>query len=339
MQSDGTDKVSVYWQNTPNNEQNYILSRSVNGGTYQPLTQIGADTTSYTDTNIPYNSAGDAEVQYEVVAVGQPDSSPPDPPANTGDGPTTAPTSAPAISANVDAEKVSIDRVYFEYGGFMTSGDRKLVAENGFSFSNTIQVVGTNVDQTEAVQEIDASTWVTQFGGTATPDSEIDSFFREPKNSPMANSNGWVPDLMKNDKGEIHQSTFTPVFAYSPDKTQGLAIKDWHNLPVPLLQAGNLPGRTFSYMCGTKQDFEITIKLKERMGKVLKTFNWGYSWSNGSYAWRDTDNPPAPVKVCASPQQPAGLGAGTITGYGDGTNNFTGFTYVDDINNPPPPPQ
>ncbi len=326
MQSDGTDKVSVYWQNTPNNEQNYILSRSVNGGAYQQLAELGADTTSYTDTNIPYNSAGDAEVQYEVVAVGQPDSSPPDPPANTGDGPTTAPTSAPATSQTVGAEQLEVDKVIWHLGTEKNPAAKGWMGVNGFGFQDWISVTGENLQRVQWTQWFTAATTATGYGGTKT--ATIFGNYEMNNTGPNWDVDG-TPDP---NSGKILQHLEdNPITSLAADNTSGVAIPvDSHALgPIPFNHV--LGGVSYINEASEKCDFKVEFSVVDTSvpgatsRKILKTFYWGYKWSNYSYQMTGaqltalTGVPQQGVNVCASPNAP-GDPSQLITGYGDGVS-------------------
>jgi hypothetical protein len=338
--SDGEqDKASVYWQNTPNDEQDYILSRSVNGSAYQPLAQLGADTTSYTDTNIPYNSAGDAEVQYEVVAVGQPDSSPPDPPAITraDGGPTSAPTSAPAISGQVDAAKIAVTQAQFNLGtvftaptpGQVPTQSPGYVAVKGYDFYDWISARGYNLQDVASTQYVQVSDSATDF--------QNKPFTPDPTNQMADTGGAWVVDGNGVDPttGKIVPTSLDqPISHLNSNNTLGAAVvadrqsggPDFYQTAINGIQYTRIEQRTVNVM--------DVFTVADPTGLIpggritIYTLSWGYTWSNSSYKLTPAANTgyPATLLVCAS-KAVNGLGLGMLTPTGPGVS-FAGLRFL-----------
>jgi hypothetical protein len=289
----------------------------VNGGAYQPLTQLGADTTSYTDTNIPYNSAGDAEVQYEVVAVGQPDSSPPDPPANTGDGPTTAPTSAPAISGGVGAEEVEVDHVTWKMGAHAaaTTAPTAWTSVYGYSFGNYLAVAGKNLQDVQFTQYVNQSAKYTPYSGI-------------PASVTLIDDNGfWVDGKGKPGKRKPIPLAYQNLEC-SPDGTAGFTWDDGHAINPTLPINNVLGGGLYTYLAKNSSAFvdDFTVVDPKALGpanhKVIYTYSWGYSWTNYPYQYAPArqDGFPNNVSKCAYLEDPAAVGKLQLVGYGDGVD-------------------
>jgi hypothetical protein len=155
----------------------------------------------------------------------------------------------------------------------------------------------------------------------------------------MANSpvgKGYVPDgHLENGKWVGDQpSHFLSVEDFG---TFGIALSDTHTFPEAYWPGSNPP---FTLLASVKDDFKIVFSIpdptpqKPDQLKTIYTFNWGFQWTNNSYAWSAGDNPapPAGVVISASPIK-NGAGSGMLTGYGEGVN-FSQVQYVEDIDRP-----
>jgi hypothetical protein len=260
----------------------------VNGGAYQPLTQLGADTTSYTDTNIPYNSAGDAEVQYEVVAVGQPDSWPPDSPAITraDDPPTSAPTSAPATSQSIELEKVGITNITVSLAPPSRNVTAPVNVWHQFRFTARVTITGTNLGDILAHQDVYSSTQLWAPDGTQAPEAQVNAA-EASLGAPQAfvNTATWVTDPQGIFQG---QSPLLPVPGSMGtvcviDDVQGGAF----------LNFTARPGVEYSYIASTTRTYRMTFR-NAKTGKTSK-YSWGFTWTNNSCATTNADDPAIPA--------------------------------------------
>ncbi len=57
--------IALHWQDNSQEEENYVIERSIDAGEFVSLVVLGADTTSYTDTNLPPGHT----YSYQIKAV------------------------------------------------------------------------------------------------------------------------------------------------------------------------------------------------------------------------------------------------------------------------------
>jgi hypothetical protein len=331
MQSDDTDDVAVHWVNTPNNEIGYELQRSVDGGGFQTIATLGADDTSYVDKSIPYNSDGDADLVYQVMAVGAAPASPPATPDLAPDltPPTTAPTSAPAVSLQVDGVKVSVTDVEWHLGsalkGVATPAAGCIVHANQFNFQNYITVQGTNLQLVGFTQYVHGVDTYTDFQGNV---------HLKPGNASVMNTGpGYAVDGYLNPfTGTTVPMPDAPIRDLGNGNTSGFAVEEDDHSVSPYADGITTDNFLYTYLAHNEEDFQDDFSLlTAKQGPLydhLYSFDWGYTWDNSSYKFTPnatSNNFTAPVPLECAYERVNGLGSGILTGRGVNLNLLFSF--------------
>ncbi len=241
------------------------------------------------------------------------------------------PGTQPAVRAgNVeDNVSISLEETTFKFGDPDNGVFEKIVATNGVAFHNYVRVVGEGLHQVSFLQYMNTSTWMTDFNGALATIPFMEALFNVPEGAPFISTNReWVLDWAQLPGGQQGPMQPTAIGHLNQEASQGRTVTDSHTLgPNP---HGLHGGFDITYNAGGQRDFRIVFMRSDQNDpqQPLAIFEWGYAWNNNSYVWTAADG--APVAVCASPTR-SGAGSAMVTGYGKGTNSFTGFAYQDFI--------
>jgi hypothetical protein len=309
---------------------------------------VGHDTTSYVDSSVSLNDEGDANAEYQVIAVND------------------AGQSAPSSPATVNIQVTNVTNVKFLLTRLVPNhapvnpGPKAhpqqvspaLKSVDGYSFWDEVEVFGTNLQNVEWQQKLatqttglNEKTGAPEQVGTGLLDNTPD--FPKTFVPDVANVNGqqvaqpflplrWV-------RGYKNQTNETKIRVSTDARTGTFAVAtyDHHNNPhnsVYQYQAYRLPSPPVSYVELLKHIalFQFDVRFPNPIvgnpgHQETKEFDWSYTWTNGDYQVGPSGPPTLPpdVKFAASPATPAANPGSLLTG----TNiDLSAVNYVADFN-------
>jgi hypothetical protein len=312
--------VSVNWQNSSDNETQFLVQRSIDGGAFSTIGSVGADTTSYTDTSVPLNADGDADVAYQVLAADDAGQSGP----------------SPQAGADVQATSIKEIDVFVNLKAKIHSGQ----AANGFQFPDRVHVTGTNLQNVRFIQYL--SSTATALDATGQPMDNPGDVLSPPKlpdAEPLANSPNWERD------GGYFNGVWVPMTGWNIGASRystlnqagadGVAMYDLHDWKIPY--SGSVAGEYTNLSTKTGDFLDIftypTLDPKNP-GKeitITRKYPWSYAWSNSGAKLVPPRQELAPWNLPADfvVASPSVGGAPFLTG----TNiaGISGVPIVDDI--------